>query len=437
MRGFPESDDGTAALPTRILAIGDVHLGRRPSRLPEGLDPEGRLTPAAAWHASVESAVAHGADAVLLAGDLVEEADDLYEAYPELARGVERLHEHGIAVAGVAGNHDGTVLPRLAESLPAFQLLGAGGRWEAAALAGVEVVGWSFPGLTASDNPLAGGLPPRSGERPRIGLLHCDRDQTGSRHAPVRSAELAAADVDAWLLGHIHAPDPLAGPRPSGYLGSLVGLDPGEPGAHGPWWLTVHGPGRIEAEQLPLAPLRWEAVPVDATGLADPDDLHARVIAALEALHEQLRDRGAAARAVGCRLRITGRNDAGADLPARLEATGLAGFQLERDGVTYFVEALRVETEPALDLERLAGGQDPVGLLARRLLLLRRPPGDPERAELLRRVRPQLEETARKRTYWELGQPGALDEARIAAALEQAARRALEALLAQDPPGER
>ncbi|ABM62474.1 metallophosphoesterase family protein [Halorhodospira halophila] len=418
-------------MPVRILAIGDLHLGRRPSRVPAAVDPAGRLTPAAAWAMCVERAVREGADAVVLAGDVVEDSDDLYEAFPDLRRGVERLADHNIPVAAVSGNHDGAVLPRLAESLPAFRLIGQGGTWEAIELAGVEILGWSFPGTTAPDSPLATPVPQRGGNQPRIGLLHCDRDQTGSRYAPVRSADLQAADSDAWLLGHIHRPDALAGPRPIGYLGSVLGLDPGEPGARGPWWIRVDGPGHIEAEHIPLAPLRWEPLTVNADGVEHADDLHPRVMAALDELHLALSRSGAEPQAVGCRLQITGRPSAGIAIEARLQETGLAELHEVRDGVHYFIEAVRMATEPALDLERLAQGSDPVGLLARRLLILRRDPGDRERAELIRRARPELEAVTRQRTYWGL-EPSDLGEARIAEVLEQAARRALEHLLTQD-----
>ena len=415
---------------SRILAVGDIHLGRRPSRIPADLDPDGRLTPAAAWHACVAEAVAMEADVVLLAGDVVEQTDDLYEAYPDLAHGIDRLREHGIPVAGIAGNHDGEVLPRLAASIPHFRLLGAGNRWETAEIGGVEVAGWSFSSATAAENPLAGGLPSRRTSLPRIGLLHCDRDQTGSRYAPVRTAELHGADVDAWLLGHIHRPDPLAGPRPMGYLGSVMGLDPGEPGRRGPWRITVHGPGHIDVEHLPLAPLRWEPLEVDATGLEHPDDLHGRLLAALEACHHRLALEGAAAAAVGCRLRITGRTGLGAELEARMRATALREFHYEQDGTSYFIEAVRLRTQPAIDLEQLARGADPLGLVARRLLLLQRPAGDTERADLIRRARPALEQTAAQPTYWGAN-PAPLDDERVATILEEAARRALDALEAQ------
>jgi DNA repair exonuclease SbcCD nuclease subunit len=136
-----------------LLAIGDIHLGRRPTRVPEDvLESVGskELTPAAALRRAVERALSLEVDAVLLAGDVVEQNDDFYEAYGDLAEGVKRLTRAGIPVFGVAGNHDVRVLPRLADAIPEFQLLGRGGVWEEAVIEGrdgssMRILGWSFP----------------------------------------------------------------------------------------------------------------------------------------------------------------------------------------------------------------------------------------------------------------------------------------------------
>ncbi len=74
----------------RLLFIGDVHLGRRPDRMAvAGLDPR-RLSPAVAWQRAVELAIQDKVAAVVLAGDLVDEERDRFEAYGYLERGVRR-----------------------------------------------------------------------------------------------------------------------------------------------------------------------------------------------------------------------------------------------------------------------------------------------------------------------------------------------------------
>ena len=420
----------------KLLCIADIHLGRQPSRVPDAVvERHGirALGPAGAWTRAIDYAVREGVDAVLLAGDVVEQEDDFHEAYPDLLHGVERLAVAGIRVLAVTGNHDVKVLPRLAEAVSGFELLGAGGHWQAEALKGsdgtqVRILGWSFPDKTVQTSPLASGLPERDA-MPTIGLLHCDRDQMQSRYAPVRSAELQAAPVDAWLLGHIHRPDDLTGAHPSGYLGSLTGVDPGEPGAHGAWLLEVAGDGRICMEQVPLAPLRWTERDVAIDDLETAADVHRLITKAIEASHADLAAAPHRPEAVGVRLRFTGRTDLRAEIGRNLDSDDPRAAVHERDGTLYFVHDWRLDIFPAIDLEATAEGTDPVALLARRLLVLRG--GDANaRQALIAEARERMLAVPRQRPYNTLGAEPPDDE-RIAATLEAAALRALDDLLAQ------
>lgn len=420
----------------KLLCIADIHLGRQPSRVPEvvsGRFEAGELGPAGAWTRSVDYAITSGVDAVLLAGDVVEQADDFHEAFVDLRAGVERLSEAGIAVLGVTGNHDVQVLPRLARRLSGFRLLGAGGNWEAALVAGadgaqVRVVGWSFPSQRVPTSPLAAALPERDA-LPTIGLLHCDRNQPASPYAPVAASELEQAPVDAWLLGHIHKPDSLAGTRPMGYLGSLTGLDPGESGAHGPWLLEVSDNGALAIEQVPLAPLRWTEVGVDVADLEVAEDVHGRITEAVESRHADIAEARHWPAAIGCRLRLTGRSALRHKLERALNADDPCAAPIDRDGVVYFIHDWRLDLLPALDLAEAARGTDPVALLARKLLVLQG--GDSgERRRLIADARERLAAVPRQRPYHTLGAEPPSD-AQVAATLEAAARRALDDLLAQ------
>ena len=147
-----------------LLCVGDVHLGRRPGRVPtdlEGIEPR-RLTPRAAFEAVVEEALAREVRAVLFAGDVVDAEDHFLEAYSVLEDGVRRLAQAGIEAIAVAGNHDVRALPRLADEVDGFRLLGRGGRWEQHLLRDnsgeplARLVGWSFPRARVIDSPLEG-----------------------------------------------------------------------------------------------------------------------------------------------------------------------------------------------------------------------------------------------------------------------------------------
>ena len=175
----------------KILAVGDMHLGRTPSRLPPELHAPD-LGPAEAWRRSVAAAVDEGVKAVLLAGDVVDRDDDFFEAYRALESGVNTLAEADIDVIGVAGNHDVKVLPRLVRHIARFRLLGEGGRWEPCRIEAdresVTLWGWSFPQARVLSSPLEGhSLDPTPGIN--LGLLHCDRDAgPDSPYAPTQPA---------------------------------------------------------------------------------------------------------------------------------------------------------------------------------------------------------------------------------------------------------
>ena len=415
----------------KILAIGDLHLGRRPSRLPPGLADGARdLGPAGAWRRAVKAALEAKVRAVLLAGDLVEKEDDFFEAYRELSEGVRRLTEAGVAVIGVAGNHDVKVLPRLAEQIPEFKLLGANGQWEPCPIQdGGEALtlwGWSFPQARVQQSPLPHGPFER---RPglNLGLLHCDRDAGSSSYAPVASRDLARAGLDGWLLGHIHKPDELSAPSPNGYLGSLTGLSRRESGARGPWLIRIERGAIAELAQLPLAPLRWQRLDLDIEGIAEPADAKGKLIAGLRQFDEGFTDPAQAPEAVALDLRFTGRT--------RFGGAVLKEFTLEdRDAIYtgtgnrhYFIETLSARTRPEIELERLAERSDPPGLLAQRLLWLEQPEGHEERDRLVALAKERLGEETKK-PVWSALAPVDPDPVEW---LTQAGYRALDQLLAQ------
>ncbi len=427
----------------RILAVGDMHLGRRPRRLPEGLIDHGieprSLAPTVAWQLAVDAAIEEQVDVVALAGDVVESLEDRFEAYGHLERGVQRLVDAGIFVVGVTGNHDVIALPRLAEQIPGFRLLGVGGEWECCEYERdgerLRIAGWSFPKKHHKENPLTGFPQLPTDSVCTLGLLHCDLDAHKSDYAPVRLAELEKTACDGWLLGHIHVPSKLESPRPVGYLGSLAGLDPGEPGARGPWLLKVHGKGRVEvARQLVVSPLRWEREVVDCEGWEEDEALDERleaaIHAALERVHERLRDELGRTRVVGVRLLLRGRTGRHHELTQLISNARYSDLVRSFEDVRYFPEKLIDELAPAIDLDELARASDPPGLLARRLLLLQA--GGAEADQLLLRMEHELEAVQQKSTV-RSGQ--AMSESDLRAELRDRALRcgmsALEDLLQQ------
>ena len=398
-----------------ILAIGDVHLGTACSGFPDGISSWGidprDLTPAATLRSAVKFAIDSQVDAVLFAGDVVESTNARFEAMLPLEESVRRLLDRGIEVIAVAGNHDVEALPRLAALIDGFTLLGAGGRWKAITLARAgtpfaQVIGWSFGERYVRQSPVAlllgEPLPAPSPPVPRIGLLHGDLGASGGHYAPIRQTELDDTGYDAWLLGHIHKPS-LEGlsasgrARPSGYLGSLVGLDPSETGPHGPWLLKVTQEGSIDLEQVPLAPLRWEHIAVSMDELDHVEDVPDRLLAVAQKHLQALAQAGPTPRALGLRVQLTGTSAAYDDIRKWIAAGDWNSMVRVVDNTVIFFNRIADAMALHLDLEKIASGDDPAALMARRLLLLAQ--DDKRTRAFLDRARERLGEIARQDTW--------------------------------------
>lgn len=433
----------------RILAVGDIHLGRRPGSVPAGVASSAAdldaLGPRAAWARTVEAALEQRVQAVVLLGDVVDDEEHFIEGWTALQEGLQRLLDAGIEVAAVAGNHDVRVLPRLARALDGLRLLGAGGRWEAVELANgaARLVGWSYPTAHARTDPTFDAALEdlcRIGcAGPTIALLHGDLDAAQSPYAWFTSARLATCAADAWLLGHVHKPTFArgdAGGIPVGYLGSLTGLDPTETGVHGPWLLAFEGRTLVEARHIPLAPLRWERISIAVDAWAGPEDLEPGVTSARVAFEERERASLGSARAVGLRIDLVGRSRFHRELRVAIEAFDLEKLHVALQGRTFFVEKLHDTVRPEIDLAALAGESDPPGLLARRLLCLDAPSTDEgalaERARLLRLARAARETLARRKEFVALGRAEP-DDAELVDELRTAGLAALEELLESRP----
>jgi len=426
----------------RLLAVGDLHLGRRPGSLPEETGDAAAEAliaaahPAAALDRLVRAAIAEGVHAVVFAGDVVEDEQDFFEAYSALRGAVERLTRAGVDVLAVAGNHDVQVLPALADELPDFRLLGRGGRWEVARLRGDDGVeallhGYSFATRHVTTSPLDAVHFERQPGLPAIGLLHCDRDAPASSYAPVTTRALHEAGLDAFLLGHIHKPDALSLTAPIGYLGSVTPLRSTETGTRGPWLLTLDRSGLTGIEQWPIASLRWEDLDVPLDGVNSVEAGRSRLLEALQRLASALPRGRFDPPLLGVKLRFTGRTDHRAELADALANDRLDRLRLDRD-VLVHIHSVQFDTRPAIDLERLAERRDPLGLLAGKLLALDTPPEADSRLRraLIADARAVLERADADQA-WRRLQRISLSDAQVVASLRAALLSAIDALLRQ------
>lgn len=367
----------------KILCCGDLHIGRRSSRIPEDLDGPA-FSCASAFDRVVDAALAESVDLVVLAGDVVDRANRFYEAFGPLERGLARLSAREIPVCAVAGNHDFDVLPRLVDNVGAerFHLLGAGGRWERRTIElasgeRLHVDGWSFPREHFETSPLESYDLPPTEDALVLGLLHADTASPDSPYAPVSVARLAESAVDAWVVGHVHKPDdiPASGGAHVLVPGSVQAITSGERGAHGAWVLELDRTSRpvCRTRPVPLSSVRYDSLAVDLSGVADVEVLESTITRALRSHRDALvSESGAGAlRHVACTLELVGRTPMHRDV-AREARRVLDDLDLGRDGLTLRVDRVEARTRPALDIEEIARGNDPAGLLAKRLVAIER-----------------------------------------------------------------
>ena len=106
----------------RIIHTADVHLGARHDDLGEQASAQ-RERQFAAFKAAVDLAIAQKVDLFLVAGDLFDSRAPAPEADAILVETLVHLHEAGIPVVAIGGNHDSA--QRLEAFAPLYAAVGA------------------------------------------------------------------------------------------------------------------------------------------------------------------------------------------------------------------------------------------------------------------------------------------------------------------------
>lgn len=145
-------------------------------------------------------------DALLIAGDLYDGDMRSMKTAAFLVSEMERLHQAGVSVFAIRGNHDAeSVLTRELELPPNVHVFtGHGGTVELSEQ-GVAIHGVSFAKPQAPESLLPKYKEPVSGLF-NIGMLHTSlAGATGhDTYAPCSIDDLQAHGFDYWALGHVH-----------------------------------------------------------------------------------------------------------------------------------------------------------------------------------------------------------------------------------------
>jgi DNA repair exonuclease SbcCD nuclease subunit len=387
----------------RFVHAADLHLAFPFAGLgdvPPAWSERLARAPFDAFERVVDLALEREVDALVVAGDVYHAADRTLAAQLAFRDGCARAAGGGVAVYVAHGNHDplsgwqaGLEMP---DGVHVF-----GPTPEAVPLAtrsgepmGVAV-GWSYPRAAVPASPVAAYAEVaadavEAGARFVLGVLHTECGGGAAAlcpYAPTTPAELAAAPVDYWALGHVHGfrrvLDHPGGPV-AVYPGTPQGRHPGETGPRGCCLVTVHdlapSSRRIEVERVPCDAVRWHRSELDLSGVETLDALLERLEAERETVHA-----GHGRPVLWC-LELTGRTILH-DTLARLDLSrDLAGpLQDERPDQRDAVWIARLvdRTARPLDPAALERRRDLVGDLARETARLGRLPGD-ELASALR-----------------------------------------------------
>ncbi|MHB8439351.1 MAG: metallophosphoesterase family protein [Acidimicrobiales bacterium] len=359
----------------KILHAADLHIDSPLGGLTayEGA-PVGEIRGATRRAAEnlVRVAVEQGVDLVVLAGDVFDGDWQDFSTGLFWIGQLGHLHDAGIPVVTVAGNHDAASevsrhlrLPpnvtQLSESNPEMKIFDA---------LEVAVVGQGYA-TRAVTTDLAASFPDSDSRLFTIGLLHTSLDGRPGHasYAPCAVETLRGKGYDYWALGHVHQREEVHADPWIVFPGNLQGRHAREAGPKGATLVTLRAKEVEAVEALALDDVRWHRCVLDAAELAGVDDVLAAISDRFASIADEEGGRLAAAR-----VTLVGASSAHEELWRDPH-----GFEAEVRSIAVrtgrvWVEKVKIETTRALDLAQ-ARDDDVVGILAARIADLR---SDPE-----------------------------------------------------------
>ncbi len=322
---------------------------------PEGLGEALHASTFQAFDRLIQTTLEQEADFLLVGGDVYDGQDRSLRAQLRFRDGLARLTEAGVSCYIVHGNHDpleGHVselgwpegchfFGRTTESVAAMGRRGA----PVATISGI-----SYRTREEGRN-LARTFGAAQNGLFQIGLLHTNVDgQAGhGNYAPCTLADLRAARMDYWALGHVHTRSVLGEKPWVVYPGNTQGRSVREQGPRGCYVVRVDEEGEARLEFIALDGVRWTELTIDIE-TADTAD-------ALERLLRQEIDAAATAaegRALVCRVQLVGRGRLHAEL--RREKALEQWLERLREGLAarepfVWLQRLTARTRPEVDIE--------------------------------------------------------------------------------------
>jgi hypothetical protein len=156
-------------------------------------------------------------------------------------------------------------------------------------LAGVEVIGASYPRAAVMDD-LASGYARSPSSGFSIGMLHCNVGGVSGHdnYAPTAVETLINSGIDYWALGHVHTRQILRRRNPAIiYPGNPQGLSPRETGPRGVYLVEVNEHHGVTTRFEELDAIRWSSLQVDIRDLTSEQLLLDALTAKVETLLDE------------------------------------------------------------------------------------------------------------------------------------------------------
>ncbi|ESY85928.1 seribe.threonine protein phosphatase [Mesorhizobium sp. LNHC220B00] len=292
----------------RFVHTADVHLdsplrslAMRNATLAELVGDASRQ----AFVAIVDLCLTERVDALVIAGDLYDGDQTSMKTARFLASQMASLHQAGIRVYMIRGNHD--AMSRITKQLILPDTVTTfGGRCQSLIQPGdgidVAFHGLSFASPRASESLLPKYAAPQEGAA-NIGIMHTSLAGSPGHdvYAPCSVADLHGHGFDYWALGHIHVRQVYSGASTLVMPGIPQGRDINEAGEKSVTLVTIRDDRSVEIEERLTSVAQFERVSLDLTGVSEWSEAIIRIRAGLEQSRE-----GARSRYLVARLRLVG-----------------------------------------------------------------------------------------------------------------------------------
>lgn len=348
----------------RFVHAADIHLDSPLKGLAgvEGTAAERvRTATRKAFDQLVGLAIEEQAAFMVIAGDLYDGDWRDYKTGLFFVNQMGRLHNAGIPVYLLYGNHDAESQITRRLTLPDNVHVFGARKPQSFKIDDVGVVlhGQSFRQRAVTDN-LALTYPEPAAGAFNIGVLHTGLGGMGGHenYAPCSLDDLVNKGYDYWALGHVHQAKVLNRQPHIVFPGNLQGRHVRETGARGAFLVTVENSEIVDLVTLHTDVVRWSVVPVDLENATSMSEAVDRVRDAIQNAAATLTE----GRLLACRIVLRGRTEAhelllGAEdrllAEARSSALGLG------DDIAW-VEKVVIDTESVMDPESLQGAEGTV-----------------------------------------------------------------------------